>query len=410
MSPPTLALVRMTDGAIAPAEGSAVILGAGYAGLTLAKEVHRRSRGKIPVLLVDRHPVHVLRTQLYEIDRIATAGADPSGWAIPLAKVFERSSVTLREGSVRSIDLDPRTVALDTGELTYRSLAICLGNVPAYYGVPGAEEHTDTVYRLSGAQRLAAKLRAIAADSARLPGERRPRIVVVGGGSTGTELAAEIASADWRAQAGPAARDLEVVLLTGSLPFLAGLPPSLIDHAREELRRLGVAIVYGLNVARVDADRLTLEDGTTLTFAAAVWCAGLQAPALVRDLPVPHGHGGRIAVTPELEIPDRPGCWAIGDVAELRDPATGLLVPGTAQAAMAQARTAAENLVARWTGRPLRPFRYRERGTIVALGARRGAGAIGRWSLWGRPAALVKRFVQREYQETIAHDAPPRLL
>ncbi|MGI0067820.1 MAG: NAD(P)/FAD-dependent oxidoreductase, partial [Thermoplasmata archaeon] len=206
----------------------------------------------------------------------------------------------------------------------------------------------------------------------------------------------------------PKARDPEVVLVTGALPFLAGLPQGLITRARAQLKDAGVAIISGYNVVRVEPKRLELEDGTQLPFDAAVWCAGLQSPSLVRALSVPHGHGGRIATTPALEIPGYPGCFGAGDVIELRDPVSKALVPGTAQAAIMEARASATNLLARWNGKPRVPFRYRERGTIVAVGRGRGAGVVGRLTLWGNSAAYLKRIVQREYSEAVERGSTPR--
>jgi len=131
-----------------------VVLGAGYAGLTVAQEVDRRARGSLPTVLVDRHPVHVLRTELYEVGRLA-GGSDVSAWAVPLSKVLERSSVSYRQGTVESIDLDSRSVRLDTGTVPYGQPAIGLGSVAAFYHVPGAEEFTEQVYRLTRARQLA---------------------------------------------------------------------------------------------------------------------------------------------------------------------------------------------------------------------------------------------------------------
>jgi NADH:ubiquinone reductase (H+-translocating) len=396
-----------------PAPGEdlpALVLGAGYAGLSVAQEIHRRSHGAIPVVLVDRNPVHVLRTELYEVGKLASTGTDTDPWVIPLAEVLDKTAVTLRQGTVETIDLAKRTVVLDSGTVAFRSLAICLGSVAAYYGVPGAAEHTHQVYRLSGAKRLAAAILEVERGSDRLPGERRPRVVIVGGGSTGTELAAEIATTDWPAIAGPGARIPQVFLLTGALPFLAGFPPNLIARARATLARAGVVIVPGLNVTRVDPGRVTMEDGSVLSCDAAVWCAGLEAPPVVREMPVPHGKAGRIAVEGTLEIPGHPGVFAVGDVIELRDPQTGIPVPGTAQAALAGARIAARNIVAHWKHRPLAPFRYRERGVVVALGLGQAAGAVRRVPIWGSPAALLKRIVQRDYAAAVGRGEPPTLI
>ncbi len=388
----------------------AVVLGAGYAGLTVAQEIDRRSKGKVPVVLVDRNPVHVLRTELYEVGKLASTGEDTDPWVVPLAQVLDRTTVTFRQGSVRSIDLAAKTVVLDTGDLRFRSLAICLGSVAAYYGVPGAAELTHQVYRLSGAKKLAAAIREIEKASVALPGERRPRILIIGGGSTGTELAAEVATTDWRNIADPAARPPDVFLVTGSLPFLAGFPPTLVQRARDILARAHVGLVQGLNVTRVEPGRVALEDGSVLVCDAVVWCAGLEAPEVVRALPVPHGRAGRLAVDPSLEVPGHPGVFAVGDVVELPDPLTGHPVPSTAQAALSEARTAARNLVAQWSHKSLLPFEYKERGVVVALGLGQAAGSVRRVPVWGSPAALLKRIVQRDYAHSVERGEPPTLL
>ncbi len=394
----------------AGASDPAVVLGAGYAGLTIAQEVHRRARGRIPVVLVDRNPVHVLRTQLYEVGKLASSGEKVDPWVVPLAGVLEGTAVEFRQGSVERIDLDGRTVVLDTGPIRFGSLAICLGSVAAYFGVPGAAENTHQVYRLSGAKRLAAAIRDVERASASLPGERRPRFVVVGGGSTGTELSSEIATTDWTGIAGPAARPPEVFQVVGALPFLAGFPASVVERARRSLREAGVVLLPGVNVTRVDPGRVALEDGSVLACDLAVWCAGLEAPPPVKSLPVPHGRAGRIAADRTLEIPGHAGVFAVGDVVELPDPRTGGTVPATAQAALGEARTAARNLVARWNGRPLVPFEYRERGVVVALGIGRAAGAVRAVPIWGSPAALLKHLVQRDYARAVERGEPPSLI
>lgn len=391
-------------------DGPVVVLGAGYAGLTVAEEVRRRSHDHVPVVLVDRHPVHVLRTELYEIGRMIEAKGSSEPWTVPLERLLERSSVTFAAGEVVKVDLDRRVVGLSSGEVRYGELVVALGNVAAYYGVDGAREHTDSVYRLGGALALAEKLAATMARSVGLPGERRPRIVVVGGGSTGTEVAAEIATTDWASVTGVAARTPEVVLVTGSVPFLSGLPSGVIARARRLLTDSGVALVTGVNVRRVEADRLYLEDGTCFPFDSAVWCAGLEAPAVVRQLAVAHGRAGRLSVDAHLELPGRPGVFAVGDIAEWTDPATGRPGPATAQAAIGEARTAARNVLARRTGGALVDHIYRERGVVVALGRRRAAGRLGHLTLWSSPAAVLKRAVQREYARTARKGETTRVL
>jgi NADH dehydrogenase len=390
-----------------PPGETAVVLGAGYAGLRVAHEIRRRSRKRISVVLVDRNPVHVLRTELYEVGAIAEADRTHRRFTLPIEKLVRRDGVVFHQGTVQGIDLDARTVDLGTERLPYRSLAICLGSVAAFYGVEGAEQHTYQVYRYSGAVRLANALTTLEADSIGLPAGRRPRVLVVGGGATGTEVAAEIATTDWRKIAHPSARPPEVVLVCGALPFLAGLPERLVRYARGQLYEAGVVLHEGVNVRKIEPNRATLDDGSEIAFDLAVWAAGLQAPPVIQSLPVAHGRGGRLKTTEFLEVVGRSGVFAVGDVVEFEDPKTHMVVPGTAQAALAEAPVAASNLVAGWFGTPMRPFEYRERGVVVALGVGKAAGKLSRVSVWGSPARLLKSLVEREYSSTAKRGLPP---
>lgn len=385
-------------GAPLSGEGPALVLGAGYAGVRLAHTVDRLGRGRIRTVLVDRHPLHVLRTELYEVGRLATEESVVGRFALPLRRVLEGSRVEFKEGEVRRIDLERRSVDVGGETIPFRALAICLGSVPAYYGVPGAAEHTHSVYRLRAAVRLARALVQLERESAGWVAGRRPEVVVVGGGSTGTEVAAEIATVPWGRLSVPRARGPRVRLVTGALPFLAGLAPALIGHARELLGQAGVEMIEGRNVLEVNPGSLRLDGARDpLGFDLAVWAAGVQAPEPVRTLPVAHGPGGRIRVRPTLEVPEHPGVFAVGDTIDFEDPETHLVAPATAQAALTEATVAGTNLVARWRGEPLRAYRYREKGTIVSVGLHAASGTTRHLTIWGAPAKLLKRVVEREY-------------
>jgi len=124
--------------AVPEAEAPAVVLGAGYAGLRLAHEVRRLSNHSIPVTLVDRSPVHVLRTELYHVGALAAPPGAKRRFTLPLEELVRKDGIVFRQGTVAGIDLGARLVDLGEEKLRYRSLAICLGSVAAFYGVPGA--------------------------------------------------------------------------------------------------------------------------------------------------------------------------------------------------------------------------------------------------------------------------------
>ncbi|MCI4363736.1 MAG: FAD-dependent oxidoreductase [Thermoplasmata archaeon] len=375
-------------------EPAILVLGAGYAGLELWHALERQSHGKYPIRLVDRHPVHVMRTELYELARLSEAEGGVSPWVVPLRGLLAGRTDALLTGTVEEIDLAHRVIHLDGQRVSFRSLAICLGSVPAYYGVPGADTYCHSVYRLSGAQKLAQAIRdALGRRSSGVP-VGQLRIVVVGGGSTGTEVAGEIATADWSRSVGRTVRAPQVRLVIGALPFLAGLDPNLIARARKLLGTAGVELLEGVNVRRVERDELELASGARIPFDLAVWAAGVQAPPVVRAIPVEHGRSGRIRVDEHLEVPGHPGVFCVGDVAEFIDSRTHLPIPATAQAAVAEAPVAARNILLRLRGRPLQPFVYRERGVIVAVGTRTAVGRVGGLTLGGRPVLVLKNLVE----------------
>jgi NADH dehydrogenase len=390
------------------AGGPAVILGAGYAGLALAREVDRRVRGAFPVVIIDRHPVHVLKTELYELGEMAKPGAPREKWALPIEKALDSREVEFRTGEVEAIDLGAREVRYGGGSIRYGSLAICLGSVTAYYNIAGARENSYEVYTLAGAERLAARLREVMAESPKLAPGKRPRILVVGGGSTGTEVAAEIVTTDWREVTGdPRVRDPGVLQVVGREPFLAGFPQGLVQRAMDLLRRAGVLLWEGANVVKVEPGRVELEDAGSIPFDVLIWCAGLQVPPVVRALPGPHGMGGRVKVNENLELLDTPNVFVAGDCADVRDAKTGGMIPATAQAALQEAPVAGRNLVHRRRGEPLETFRYRPQGVIVQVGHGKAAGTVRKLTLWSRPAALLKALSEREYAAAVERSAPP---
>jgi NADH:ubiquinone reductase (H+-translocating) len=375
-----------------------VILGGGYAGVALAHRLSDRAPGPTAIVLVDRHPVHVLRTELYEVGAMARQGSSLRRWAVPIDRVVGRPRVTFRQGTIEAINVDRSTVTVSGEPLGYSALAICLGSVPAYYGVPGADSILEQVYSLTGAMRLAASLRA----ATTVPGADVPstpvRVVVVGGGSTGTEVAAEIATADWARPDEGRARPLAVAQVCGGPGLLAGLPPDDIVRAREFLARAGVRLDEGRNVTRVESGRLLFERGPDLSFDIGVWAAGVEAPPIVRAIPGPHGHAGRLRVRPTLQLEGHPEIVAVGDCAEIEDAETGGWVPQTAQAAIVAASAAADNLRRYLAGEPTRPFRYRTKGLLISVGRGQATGRFYELPVWGRPGALLKSLSEAEYR------------
>lgn len=376
-----------------------LILGGGYGGLSVARTLARSDHADLEVTVVDTEDATTFRTELYDVARLARADGDPRSFMVPFSQMaLSRRGVNQVRGRAEGIDLDLRTVTIDGRRLPYDALVLAVGNVPAYYGISGCEENSEQVYTVEGMQRLASRLALLLR---RGRGHPPPQVVIAGGGATGVELAADLASTDWEATLGPGTLSPTLTILTGPAPFLAGLPAPLIARARRDIESLGVVIKEGARVVSVAPGRITTQDPAPVLCDLFVWAGGLQAPAWVKGLPVPLGPGGRPRVSPYLEIYGRPGVFAVGDVATVTDPLHGDLVPSTAQAALEEGPVAAANLLARLYGGRFQIFRFESTNVAVAVGRGRAVATIGKRTVGGRAAGVIKEYVDREYHARV---------
>jgi NADH:ubiquinone reductase (H+-translocating) len=179
------------------------------------------------------------------------------------------------------------------------------------------------------------------------------------------------------------ARRARVVLVEATDRLLGPFSDRSQRYARRMLSWRGVDVRLGVGVTRVEADRVHLSDGSVLATRTLVWAAGVMANPLTACLEVPLGRGGRIVVDGDLSIPDRPGAYAVGDIADQRSSeaergtdATGVpdrpdaRLPQLAQVALQGGRHAAEQILADLAGRPHQPFRYRDKGMMATIGRR----------------------------------------
>jgi NADH dehydrogenase len=162
-------------------------------------------------------------------------------------------------------------------------------------------------------------------------------------------------------------------------------PAELSASALRQLERLGVEVMTGANVTNVD-DRGVTTGATSgearLSARTVLWGAGVQASPLARSLGVPLDRAGRVLVEPNLTIPGHPDLFVIGDLAAVKQP-NGSFVPGVAPAAIQEGIHTALNLERAVGGQPLRPFRYRDKGSLATIGRAAGVADFGKLKLSG---------------------------
>ena len=348
-----------------------VVVGAGFGGIDCVKELVNKP---IDVTLVDRHNFHTFQPLLYQV---ATSGLSSSDVAYPVRGIFQdAANVRFRIGEVVGVDWDAKRLSLtDSTELAFDNLVLAAGATTNWFGVEGAAEHAFPLYELADAIRLRNHIigqfeRADADPS--LLDEGALCFVVLGGGPTGletagalTELFDMVFAKDFRRLDVSAAR---VVLVEMGDTVLSAFSERAQMYAVEQLRARGVEVRLENRVIAVDATSVTLASGEVTPTRTVVWAAGVRANPLADRLGVAQTRGGRIVVTPDLRIPAQPHSFVIGDLAAIEGQG-GVLLPQVAQVAKQSGKYVGKLLAHSVNGKPtLRPFRYRDRGTMATIG------------------------------------------
>jgi NADH dehydrogenase len=321
------------------------VLGGGYGGIAFIKKLIAQ-RADVAVTLIDRNAYH---TVLTEVHQVAAGNRAPESIRIPFA---EMDGFRFIQAEVTGLNPASREVLTTVGPVEYDTLILALGGVDTDFGVAGVRQNTLMLHGMRDALAIRDRLDGLTADAP---------VVIAGGGLTGVELAAEIGLRRGATS--------NITLVEGAPTLLPALAGVLQRGARRRLGALGVNVLTGAKIARVDEQMVHFTDGSALPFALMVWACGVRANPLIAQFGIATDRGGRAPVDEHLrtELPD---VYALGDSA-----ATGL--PPTAQAANQQGANLAEHMAALLRGqiRPLRPVQMR--GTLVDLGHRFGVGSLG---------------------------------
>ena len=373
-----------------------VIVGGGFAGLYLARDLRRLP---VRVTLVDRTNHHLFQPLLYQVATAALSAPDISS---PIRSVLrgQRSTEVLL-GEVAAADLASRELRLTDGSrLGYDLLVLAPGARHAYFSHPDWEALAPGLKNLEDAGEVRRRILLAFERAEREPDpvvrQRHLTFVVVGGGPTGVELAGAIAEVarfalrrDFR-RIDP--RDATVLLLEGGPRLLASYPPRLSDRAKQQLRRIGVDVRTETLVTRLEPGFVHAA-GWTIPSDTVIWAAGNQASPLLRTLGAPLDGQGRVLVEPDCSVPGHPEVFVVGDAAAYRHQPGYANVPWICPAAIQMGHYVARAIRDDLAGRPRRPFRYRNKGQLAVIGRARAVAELPRLQAWGLLAWLLWVFV-----------------
>jgi NADH dehydrogenase len=372
-----------------------VIVGAGFAGLRLARDLNGTD---YEVFLLDKHNYHQFQPLMYQV---ATARLEPSSISFPLRKVFQHSkNVNIRIGEAIRVDTDKRVLFTTVGDLPYDRLIIALGCTTNYFGNARIQSHTFPMKSVPQAMALRNRILQTFEDTIEAgPDELQSLLnfVIVGGGPTGVELAGAMAEMKKNVlpkdYPGVDFSRFTIYLLEGSSHTLNSMSEASKIKSQQYLEALGVKVETNTVVEDYDGNTVTLKGGKTIVAKNLIWAAGVTGNLLNGIPGTSVVKGNRLKTDRYGQVEGLAGVYAVGDIAWMPTPKYPNGHPQLANVALEQAALIAHNLKREIKGKPLEEFEYFNKGTMATVGKRKAVVDLPGFSFQGRLAWYTWMFV-----------------
>ncbi len=372
-----------------------VIVGGGFGGLKLANEL---SGAGFQVILLDKNNYHQFPPLIYQV---ASAGLEPSSISFPFRKIFsKKKDVYFRMGEARLVYPEKNILQTSIGKIEYDYLVLAAGTTSNFFGNKHIEEEAIPMKTLSEAMGLRNALLSNFERSVTCATEQERRellnVVIVGGGATGVEIAGALA--EMKRYVLP--KDypdmdnnlLHIYLLEATDRLLAGMSSESSVKSAEFLRSMGVKVCLGKKVLDYQDHKVILEDGTEIPTRTFIWVSGVCANAIGNLPDSVYGRGRRLKVDAYNHVEGFSNIFSIGDQCIMlgADPDYPNGHPQLAQVAIQQGKLLADNLLRKEKGQAMKPFRYRNLGSMATVGRNKAVAEFSKvktqgwiaWLLW----------------------------
>ncbi len=371
-----------------------VIVGGGFAGLALIDGLKKRD---VQVVLIDRNNFHQFQPLLYQV---ATSGLEPDSIVFPFRKqISGYKNVVFRMAEVEEIQTNTKTIVTDKGTLIYDFLVLATGTATNFFGMIKVEENSlglkDIRDALNIRHKMLQNLEQAAITCNDNEREALTNFVIVGGGPAGVEMAGALAEfcryilpRDYPEYPSSIMR---VYLVEASGQLLSAMSDKASASTLRFLRHLHVNVLLSEVVTDYDGRVVTTKSGKRVLSNTLIWTAGVKGQ-FPKGLESKNNivNGNRLKVNEYLQVESCEHVFAMGDIAAVITEKTPRGHPQVAQPAIQQGKYLTKTLLNLIARRPLKPFRYVDKGSLATVGKRKAVADLGKlkfagyfaWLLW----------------------------
>ncbi len=350
-----------------------VIIGGGFAGINLAKDLSNHKG--IEVILVDKNNYNFFPPLIYQV---ATAFLEPSSISYPFRKFFAgKKNLQFRLGELQKVIPAENKIILNNGELHYDQLVFATGAETSFFGMENVKKNAIPMKTLNDAIEMRNTLLKNLEKAAITKDIRKRRqlltIVVAGGGPTGVEVSGMFAEMrkNILLKEYP---ELEtsasnIYLVDGGDALLSPMSKESQADTLEAVTKLGVLVKLNTRVVDYKDDTVYFENGETIQTKNLIWAAGVSAKVFEGIPTESYGRGKRMITDAFNKVNTTENIYAIGDTCiQLSDENFPSGHPQVAQVAIQQGENLAENFKFMLKNKPLKPFKYNDKGSMAIIG------------------------------------------
>lgn len=374
-----------------------VVVGAGYAGMAFLKHLGEPFFQCADVTVITKTPDHYHTAMLHKV-----AVGEASGQVLFNVRDCVRPEVKVVVDTVTDILPERKCVETASGVYAYDYLVCAVGFEVEDFKTPGME-HAFFIDSYESVSRLAKTFNSNVESA--IKEKRDLSIVVCGGGQTGVEYAASCKKAldamleGFSVDENDRAR-FSVTVVNAISQLLPTMSKHLAQRAQDYLEQIGVKVLNDTFVTGLEVNAVLVRDGDPIPADLIVWCAGVKGPSLIGTSQF-GGPKNRVAVNGELENPEWPGTFFIGDVSSVLD-ANGVPFAPTAQVAAQEGAFLARVLEARVAKKPFKEtFGFESKGSICSLGRDFAVADVFGMELVGWLPSRLKLLTEKKWNVTL---------